>query len=52
MLAVPEAHAKLLVMGMEPESGSPEAFGEFLKNDAVKWGRVIQAAGLKLDTGA
>ncbi len=49
ILALPDVRAKLLAIGMETESVSPEAFGEFLKNDAVKWGRVIKAAGLKLN---
>ena len=49
ILALPDVRAKLLAIGMETESASPEAFGEFLKNDAMKWGRVIKAVGLKLD---
>lgn len=48
ILVLPDVRAKLLAMGMETESSSPEAFGEFLKNDAVKWGRVIKAAGLRM----
>jgi len=47
ILALPDVRANLLAMGMETESISPEAFAEFLKNDAMKWGRVIKAAGLK-----
>jgi tripartite-type tricarboxylate transporter receptor subunit TctC len=49
ILALPDVRAKLLAIGMETESVSSEAFAEFLKNDAVKWGRVIKASGLKLD---
>jgi len=49
ILMLPDVRAKLLAIGMETESASPEAFSEFLKNDAVKWGRVIKAAGLRLD---
>ncbi len=48
IVALPDVRAKLLAIGMETESSSPEAFAEFLKNDTVKWGRVIQAAGLNL----
>ena len=46
----PDVRTKLLAIGMETESSSPEAFAEFLKNDAAKWARVIKAAGLRLDS--
>jgi tripartite-type tricarboxylate transporter receptor subunit TctC len=50
ILALPDVRAKLLAIGMETESASPEAFAEFLKTDATKWGRVIKAAGLRPDS--
>ena len=36
IVALPDVRAKLLAMGMETDSSSPEAFAEFLKNDAAK----------------
>ena len=50
ILALPDVRAKLLTIGMETETSTPEAFAEFLKNDAAKWTRVIKAAGLRLDS--
>jgi tripartite-type tricarboxylate transporter receptor subunit TctC len=46
VLMLPDLRAKLLAMGMEVESNTPEAFAEYLNNDAVKWGRVIKAVGV------
>jgi hypothetical protein len=36
-------------MGMDVVAGSPEQFSQTIKDDAVKLGRVIKAAGIKLD---
>jgi tripartite-type tricarboxylate transporter receptor subunit TctC len=47
ILVLPDVRAKLLAIGMETESSTPEAFAEFLRNDAAKWVRVIKAAVLK-----
>ena len=30
-------------------TGTPEAFGEFLKSEAVKWGNLVRSSGLKID---
>lgn len=47
VLAIPELRAKLLAMGMEAESSSPEAFSDYMKNDAIKWGKIIKAVALR-----
>ena len=52
ILTVPDVHLKLLTIGMETETSTPEVFAEFLKNDAAKWAKVIKAAGLGLDREA
>ena len=52
ILVLPDVRAKLLAIGMETESVSPEAFGEFMKDDAAKWGRVITAVGMRMEDGA
>ena len=28
---------------------SPEVFGDFLKTELVKWGRLVKSSGLKVD---
>ena len=43
ILALPDLRTKLLAMGMEAESSSPEAFAEYLRTDAAKWGKIIKA---------
>lgn len=49
IVALPDVRAKLLALGMETETATPEAFAEFLKNDAAKWARVIKAAGVRVE---
>ena len=40
---------RLLTGGAEPQTGTPEAFGGFIKSETAKWARVIKEAGVKLD---
>jgi tripartite-type tricarboxylate transporter receptor subunit TctC len=35
--------------GLEPAGGSPERFGEILKNEMARWAKVVQQAGIKVD---
>jgi tripartite-type tricarboxylate transporter receptor subunit TctC len=35
--------------GMESLAGTPEQFKALARNEARRWGPVIQAAGIKLD---
>ena len=35
--------------GADPEGGTAEAFGAYLKSEIAKWSKVIQAAGLKVE---
>jgi len=44
-----DVKAKLLAIGMESESGTPEQFETFLRNEVAKWAKVIKATGLKLE---
>ena len=50
IVTLPDVRAKLLAIGMETETSTPEVFAEFLKNDAAKWTRVIKATGLRLES--
>ena len=46
----PEFQKKYLEQfAVQPVVGSPEAFGEYLRKEAARWGGVIQAANVKLD---
>lgn len=49
IIMLPDVKAKLLTIGMESESSSPEQFDAFLHNEVGKWAKVIKATGLKLE---
>ena len=44
---LPEVRSHLLTEGAEPVGNTPEQFGEFIKSEIAKWGKVIRAAGLR-----
>jgi tripartite-type tricarboxylate transporter receptor subunit TctC len=46
-LRTPEAKAALLAQGAEAVPGTPEEFDAHVKREIAKWGKVIQAAGIK-----
>ncbi|MFZ3355075.1 MAG: tripartite tricarboxylate transporter substrate binding protein [Xanthobacteraceae bacterium] len=48
-LADPVLHDKLVKTGATPVGGTPEALGTFMKAQYDKWGRVIQANGIKME---
>lgn len=45
----PEIGKKFAELGAEPGAVSGPAFGEFLRAESAKWGKVVQAAGVKVD---
>ena len=49
VLAMPKVNRKLFDAGIEAGGGTPEAFGQLMKSEAKKWGRVIVATGAKID---
>ena len=40
---------KMLQLGAEPMSSSPEAFGAFFKSEVNKWAKVVQSAKVQID---
>ena len=46
-LADPQLHDKLVKVGATPVGGTPEALGAFMKSEYEKWGRVVEANGIK-----
>jgi tripartite-type tricarboxylate transporter receptor subunit TctC len=46
---LPEVKQNLLAEGAEPVGNSPEQFGEFIKAEIAKWGKVIRTAGLRAE---
>ncbi len=49
LLAQAEVRDTFLGMGTEPRSSTPEAFGNQVKSEIVKWAALVKAIGLKLD---
>jgi tripartite-type tricarboxylate transporter receptor subunit TctC len=49
LLARPEIRQKILSFGLMPTSSTPQALAERAREDAEKWGKVIRAAGIRLD---
>ncbi len=49
IINLPEIKTHLLAEGAEPVGDTPEQFGEFIKAEIAKWGKVIRAAGLRAE---
>jgi tripartite-type tricarboxylate transporter receptor subunit TctC len=49
ILNLPETKERLTGIGMEVVASTPEQFAQTIKDDAVKFGRIIKSAGIKLD---
>jgi tripartite-type tricarboxylate transporter receptor subunit TctC len=51
ILAMPDVRERLLVAGIEPAPPmTPEQFGDYLRAEVVKWGKVVKAAGIEVQT--
>lgn len=48
VLALPEVRARLLNLGMEPETSMPDAYVQYLNREVAKWARVIKSSGISL----
>jgi tripartite-type tricarboxylate transporter receptor subunit TctC len=49
IIAAPDAREKLLNVGMEPATNTPEQFADFMKSEIGKWARVVKTAGIRVD---
>jgi tripartite-type tricarboxylate transporter receptor subunit TctC len=47
VLNTPEMQERLLGVGAEAFSSTPEGFGEFLRSETLRWSKVIRDSGLK-----
>jgi tripartite-type tricarboxylate transporter receptor subunit TctC len=45
----PDVTARLASMGAETAYSTPAAFDAFIKNEIAKWGKILKAAGVRLD---
>jgi len=48
-MAAPDLRQTFEKEAIEIIGSSPEAFGEYLKSELVKWGRLVKSSGLKVD---
>ena len=49
IVQLPEIAERWAVLGAEPAHNTPEQFAAFLKNDLVKWTKVVRDSGAKVD---
>jgi tripartite-type tricarboxylate transporter receptor subunit TctC len=48
-MADPEVRKQLAAVGIEALYSTPEAFGETIRTEMVKWGKVVKASGARID---
>jgi tripartite-type tricarboxylate transporter receptor subunit TctC len=46
----PELRERFVALGIDPAGTTPEEFTKFLKNEVDKWGKVIKAANVKVES--
>ena len=46
---LPEVREKIAAEGATVLSGSPDQFAAFLKDEIVKWGKVVKESGAKVE---
>ncbi len=46
-MAAPDVHEKLTVAGLIPANETPEQFGELIKSDLVKYGKLVKGIGFE-----
>ena len=46
----PELKERFMALGIDPAGSTPDQFATFLRNEVEKWGKVIKAANVKLES--
>jgi len=46
-IAAPDVSERLVALGLDPGTSSPEEFTAFVRDEIGKWAKVVKAAGLK-----
>jgi tripartite-type tricarboxylate transporter receptor subunit TctC len=49
IMQLPETRERLLTVGGEPSSGTPEQAAEFLRTEYARWSKVIKDAGIRAE---
>jgi len=45
----PDIRERLVARGAEPQSGSPEHLGAFIRSEITKWAKVVAASGARAE---
>ena len=48
-IAAPDVRQRLVSLGSEPETNTPEQFAAFIRRDIADWARVVKYSGAKLE---
>ncbi len=49
IMNLPDVRQRYLEMGVDPETNSPEQFSAVVRNDYVRWSKIIPATGIKVE---
>ena len=49
VLALPDIRERMLAMGTEPVSNSPEEFSLFIKSESQKWSKIIHDKNIRIE---
>ncbi|GMV56282.1 MAG: hypothetical protein AMXMBFR6_20870 [Betaproteobacteria bacterium] len=49
VMALPELRERFASLGMEPLTGTPEQFANFMRTETVKWAKVVRDSGAKAE---
>ncbi len=49
VLQLPEIRERMTAIAFEPIGGTPQAFGQFVRSEAVKFAKFVREAGIKAD---
>jgi tripartite-type tricarboxylate transporter receptor subunit TctC len=49
VLAQPDVNERLSTLGFDPAATTPAEFGERIKNEIAKWGKVVRAAKIRIE---
>jgi len=48
-MRTPEMRDRLATMGIQPLASTPDGFGEFLKSEVARWGKVVRESGAQVE---
>ena len=49
VMASPDIRDKMVAIGTEPVGSTPEDFGQYIKSETAKWGRIIREGNIRPD---